>query len=94
MMKRTVLSSSVLLVGAFSASAAMAFTPTISSEGRFSALDRDQDGAVSFPEFKQTGMANKPRKLFHQLDLNGDGLLSKVEFEQWESGLQSKGDGS
>ncbi|MGV6818027.1 MAG: EF-hand domain-containing protein [Thiotrichales bacterium] len=77
--------SSIFLLTAVAASTAMALSPGMGSEGRFSVLDRDQDGAVSFPEFKQAATANEPGKLFHQLDLNGDGLLSKTEFNLWES---------
>jgi len=64
---------------------------------RFDALDADKDGKVTQEEF-QKGAAGAMReavgtRFMKQLDTNGDGKVSKAEFEALFARLDKDGDG-
>ncbi len=46
----------------------------------FTTLDADKDGQISLFEWRD---GNKPADLFKEMDLDGDGLLTKDEYLRW-----------
>lgn len=52
------------------------------AELRFSELDRDSNGALSFSELR-AGAPGLRRETFNDYDFNDDGVLNVNEFKSW-----------
>jgi len=51
-------------------------------------LDTDMDGQVSLFEWR---LAGRPTAEFQDMDLNGDGLLTKDEYKRWQKQKSDEG---
>ena len=54
--------------------------PDVALPSWFAALDADADGQVALSEWRK---ARKPIEAFQEMDLDGDGLLTRDEYQRY-----------
>ena len=64
--------------------------PKLTSEQKFSKIDKNKDGFIQIAELKKAEEKEKVTTHFKKLDLNADSKVSKEEFVKYESAKYAK----